>query len=334
MFYPADLTQKNELSFASRRLTAIEINATYYGSQKPESWRRWAAETPDGFVFTVKGSRFTTNRKVLAEAGELIARFFDQGLPNWATSWGRCCGNSPRPSGSTRPTSAPSWNCCQSVDGLTIRHCVEVRHDSFANPAFAALLRQFQVPVVFADHQTYPALADVTGDFVYARLQTGSDEVETAYREALDAWAGPPGRLGRGAQGFSRRLALIAALPDWSAGWFWHRGCRLRQRARPASRRSRGAGQPQSARAPDHRSGQPGPGADFAGRQLADAREGRAGQCAVLGDPALKTCFTHLLHGRHASKREQHEHPRRSRLHPMRAHPGAVQPVRARGSGR
>src|ERR1700746_544961 len=80
VFYPDDLTQKNELAYASRRLPAIEINATYYGSQKPESYRKWAAETPDGFIFTLKGSRFTTNRRVLAEAGESIERFFDQGL--------------------------------------------------------------------------------------------------------------------------------------------------------------------------------------------------------------------------------------------------------------
>jgi uncharacterized protein YecE (DUF72 family) len=212
VFYPADLAQKNELSFASRRLTAIEINATYYGSQKPESWRRWAAETPDGFVFTVKGSRFTTNRRVLAEAGESIARFFDQGL----TELGDKLGPVLWQFAPTKRFDAADFGAFlellpKSVDGRTIRHCVEVRHDSFANPAFAALLRQFQVPVVFADHQTYPALADVTGDFVYARLQTGSDAVETAYEPAaLDTWAG---RLATWAEG-GRPADLAAADPD------------------------------------------------------------------------------------------------------------------------
>src|SRR5277367_1752775 len=80
VFYPDDLAQKNELAYASRHLTAIEINGTYYGSQKPETWRKWAAEVPDDFIFSVKGSRFTTNRKILAEAGESIGRFFDQGI--------------------------------------------------------------------------------------------------------------------------------------------------------------------------------------------------------------------------------------------------------------
>src|SRR5581483_10701938 len=80
VFYPDDLPQKQELAYASRKLTAIEINATYYGSQKPETFAKWAAETPDGFVFTLKGSRFCTNRRVLAEAGESVTRFFDQGV--------------------------------------------------------------------------------------------------------------------------------------------------------------------------------------------------------------------------------------------------------------
>ena len=80
VFYPDDLAQKNELAYASQHLTAIEINGTYYGSQKPESFRKWAKETPEGFVFTLKGNRFCTNRKVLAEAGESVGRFFDQGV--------------------------------------------------------------------------------------------------------------------------------------------------------------------------------------------------------------------------------------------------------------
>ena len=80
VFYPEDLTQKRELEYASRKLTSIEINGTYYSSFKPASWAKWRAETPDGFVFAMKASRFCTNRRVLAEAGESVERFVNQGL--------------------------------------------------------------------------------------------------------------------------------------------------------------------------------------------------------------------------------------------------------------
>ena len=191
VFYPDDLTQKNELAYASRHLTAIEINATYYGAQKPETWRKWAAETPDGFVFSVKGSRFCTNRRVLAEAGESITRFFDQGLLELGPKLGPVLWQF----ANTKKFDEADFGAFlellpRTLDGRAIRHCVEVRHDSFSTPAFAALLRRFDTPVVFADHHVYPALADVTGDFVYARLQTGSDDIETAYApKDLDAWA-------------------------------------------------------------------------------------------------------------------------------------------------
>jgi uncharacterized protein YecE (DUF72 family) len=191
VFYPDGLAQKQELAYASRRLTAIEINATYYGSQKPESWRKWASETPDDFVFSLKGSRFTTNRRVLAEAGESIDRFFDQGLLELGDKLGPVLWQfAPTKRFDEADFGAFLERLPRRIDGRAIRHCVEVRHDSFRCPAFAALMRRFDTPVVFADHQTYPALADVAGDFVYARLQTGSDAVETAYPPAaLDAWA-------------------------------------------------------------------------------------------------------------------------------------------------
>jgi uncharacterized protein YecE (DUF72 family) len=191
VFYPYGLAQKDELGYMSRRLTAVEINATYYGSQKPESYRRWASETPDGFIFTLKGSRFTTNRRVLAEAGESIGRFFDQGLTELGDKLGPILWQfAPTKRFDEADFEAFLELLPKAVDGRRIRHCVEVRHASFRTPAFAALLRRHEVPVVFADHHAYPALADVTGDFVYARLQTGSDDVETAYAPRdLDAWA-------------------------------------------------------------------------------------------------------------------------------------------------
>jgi uncharacterized protein YecE (DUF72 family) len=209
VFYPGDLAQKNELAYASQRLTAIEINATYYGSQKPETFRRWASETPDGFVFTLKGSRFCTNRRVLAEAGESIARFFDQGVLELGDKLGPVLWQfAPTKKFDEADFGGFLEQLPKTIDGRALRHCVEVRHDSFVCPAFADLLRRFGVPVVFADHFTYPAIADVTGDFVYARLQTGSDDVDTAYEPAvLDAWAGRLATWSEGGQPDDLQLA-------------------------------------------------------------------------------------------------------------------------------
>ena len=215
VFYPTDLKQKDELRYAASQLTAIEINGTYYGLQKPESWRKWAGETPEGFVFTVKGSRYTTNRRVLAEAGESIDRFMDQGLLELGDKLGPILWQF----ANTKKFDEADFGAFlellpRQIDGRRIRHCVEVRHDSFRTPAFAALLRRFEVPVVFAAHQTYPAFADVIGDFVYARLQTGSDEIETAYAPAdLGAWAA---RLKTWAKG-ARPADLDCADPAFEA---------------------------------------------------------------------------------------------------------------------
>ena len=212
VFYPDDLTQKNELAYASQHLTAIEINGTYYGSQKPESFRKWAKETPEGFVFTLKGNRFCTNRKVLAEAGESVGRFFDQGVTELGDKLGPVLWQfAPTKKFDEADFGGFLELLPRKVGGRDIRHCVEVRNATFRDPAFAALLRKHEIPVVFADHGAYPALADVTGDFVYARLQTGSDDTPTAYTpKDLDAWAG---RLKTWAEG-GRPDDLPCADPD------------------------------------------------------------------------------------------------------------------------
>ncbi len=190
-FYPDGLSQKDELNHMSRRVTAIEINATYYGSQKPTTFAKWRDDTPDGFLFTVKGNRFCTNRRVLAEAEESIQRFFAQGV----TELGPKLGPVLWQFANTKKFDETDFGAFLELlparaGGLPLRHAVEVRHDSFRTPAFIALARRHGVAVVFADHATYPGIWDVTGDFVYARLQTGSDEIDTAYPpEALDKWA-------------------------------------------------------------------------------------------------------------------------------------------------
>jgi uncharacterized protein YecE (DUF72 family) len=192
VFYPDKLTQAKELSYAASKLTSIEINGTYYGSQKPESFRKWASEVPDGFMFSVKGPRFATNRRVLAEAGESIQRFYDSGVLELRDRLGPVLWQfAPTKKFDEADFGKFLELLPRELEGRTLRHAVEVRHDSFRHPAFIALLRRFGIAVVYADHATYPAIADVTADFVYARLQTGKDTVTTAYPpKALDAWAG------------------------------------------------------------------------------------------------------------------------------------------------
>jgi uncharacterized protein YecE (DUF72 family) len=192
VFYPPGLPQAKELEYASRQLTSIEINGTYYGSQSPETFRKWRDSTPEGFVFSVKGSRFCTNRKVLAEGRESIGRFMDSGVLELEDRLGPLLWQL-APTKKFDPGDVSGFLDClpQKAGGRPLRHVIEARHDSFCTPEFTALLRERGVGLVYAEHLTYPEMADVTADFVYARLQKGSDDIETAYPEdRLDAWAG------------------------------------------------------------------------------------------------------------------------------------------------
>ena len=171
VFYPEKLAQSKELQYAASKLTSIEINGTYYGSQKPESFRKWAREVPDGFVFSLKGPRFTTNRRVLAEAGDSIKHFYNTGVLELGERLGPVLWQfAPTKKFDEADFGKFLELLPREIDGRKLRHVVEVRNDSFRTPAFVALLRQFETPVVFAEHGTYPAIADVAADFVYARL--------------------------------------------------------------------------------------------------------------------------------------------------------------------
>src|SRR4029079_9890972 len=191
VFYPDKLPQARELEYAASKLTAIEINSTYYGSQKPESFRKWAVATPAGFKFSVKASRFSTNRRVLAEGADSVKRFLNSGV----TELGDRLGPLLWPFAPTKKVDEPDFRSFLQLlpdkqDGLKLRHVVEVRHDSFRDPTFIALLREFNTAVVCAENATYPGFADLTSDFVYLRLKKGKDMITTGYPpKELDAWA-------------------------------------------------------------------------------------------------------------------------------------------------
>jgi uncharacterized protein YecE (DUF72 family) len=199
-FYPKGLSKTKELEYAGQHLQTIEINSTYYGTQKPETFAKWASQVPDGFVFSVKGNRFVTNRRVLAEAGESMQRFIKSGIAELGDRLGPLIWQF----APTKKFDADDFGAFldllpKSESGLPLRHAVEVRNPSFIDPDFIALARQKGVAVVYAEHFEYPEIADVTADFVYARLQKGDDAVETAYpAKALDKWADRAKRWAKG----------------------------------------------------------------------------------------------------------------------------------------
>lgn len=190
-FYPGDLPKKHQLEYASRQLATIEVNGTYYRSQTPETFAKWASESPDDFVFSLKAPRFSTNRKVLGEGAESVQRFVASGIIELGDKLGPILWQF-MPTKRFDPDDFGAFLTLlpAKVEGLALRHAIEVRHESFLDPAFVALARRYAVAIVHAAHETYPEIADVTADFVYSRLQTGRDEEAEAYPpKALDAWA-------------------------------------------------------------------------------------------------------------------------------------------------
>lgn len=190
-FYPAGLAKAKQLEYAAARLTATEINATYYKLQSPDLFERWAKMVPDGFKFAVKASRFCTNRKLLAEAGEAIGRFCGQGFTELGDKLGPILWQFM----GTKQFDPEDFGAFLKLlparqDGVALRHAVEPRHESFRNSEFVTMARAAGVAIVFADADEHPCIPDLSGDFVYARLQRCREEEPTGYdSKALDRWA-------------------------------------------------------------------------------------------------------------------------------------------------
>jgi uncharacterized protein YecE (DUF72 family) len=190
-FYPEKHPQKRELEFASRAVSTIEINGTYYGAQKPESFGKWFSETPEDFVFSVKAPRYATNRKVLAEAGETIDRFLSGGL----MELGQKLGPINWQFMATKAFDPADFEAFlkllpKSADGRALRHVVEVRHDSFRCEEFVAMVRRYNVAVVTALDSDFPVIAEATAPFVYVRMMGTQEGEPLGYSEAaLDATA-------------------------------------------------------------------------------------------------------------------------------------------------
>ena len=190
-FYPSGLRQADELAFAAKALTTIEVNGTYYGTQKPETFAKWARETPDGFVFALKAPRFATSRRVLAEGGESIARFLASGLTELGPKLGPINWQLPETKKFDEGDMAAFLDLLPDhLDGLPLRHAIEARHDSFACDAFANLLRDRGIAAVQAEDSEYPRIAAATAPFAYLRIMGTREDEPLGYSEGdLDHWA-------------------------------------------------------------------------------------------------------------------------------------------------
>jgi uncharacterized protein YecE (DUF72 family) len=185
-FYPKGLPHSEELAYASRHVTAIEINGTFYRLQNPATYRRWHDETPEDFVFSLKGPRYVTYRPDLAGAGPSLDRFLGSGITELRNKLGPILWQFPP---QTAFDAAAFGAFLELLPGQ-LRHVVEVRHKSFADPAFFDLIRRHRIPVAHVDDTKYPAFDEPTGDFAYARLRRCAEAEPAGYMpEALDAWA-------------------------------------------------------------------------------------------------------------------------------------------------
>ena len=190
-FYPAGLRQADELAHASRQVTAIEINGTFYRTQTPASFRKWHGEAPDDFAFSLKGPRFLTHRGELASAEPYMQRFFDSGFLELGPKLGPILWQfAPNLEFKAADFAAFLKLLPVELGGRAMRHVVEVRHPSFRTADFIELCHEHRVAVASVEDAKYPAFEELTADFAYLRLRRCSEEHDTGYpAEALDRWA-------------------------------------------------------------------------------------------------------------------------------------------------
>ncbi|RTL87363.1 MAG: DUF72 domain-containing protein [Hyphomicrobiales bacterium] len=191
VFYPQDLPHAHELEYASRRLTSIEINATFYRTQKRETFLRWRDATPDGFVFSVKAPRYAVTRRSVQEARDAIRRFFESGVAALGKKLGPVLWQFP-PSRTFEPDFFDGFLAAlpREAESVALRHAIEVRNESFRTSAFVALARAHRIAIVIAGDSDFPLIADLTTPFVYARIMGTQANRRAGYDAArLDLWA-------------------------------------------------------------------------------------------------------------------------------------------------
>jgi len=191
-FYPAGLRQADELHYASRAVGAIEINATFYRLQKPESFRKWRDAAPEGFIFALKGSRFVSNRRNLAEAGEGVRHFVEQGIVELGDMLGPIVWQLAKTK-RFDPDEIAGFLALLPArhEGVALRHAIEIGHESFACAEFVELMRKAGVAIVWSEEEGRAAIADRTAPFAYCRLQGMRSSCKTGYPPAeLDRLAG------------------------------------------------------------------------------------------------------------------------------------------------
>jgi len=190
-FYPEKWPQKRELEYASGKLTAIEVNSTFYRPQTPATYANWRAQTPDGFVFSLKAPGFATQTTALENAAKAVKRFVFAGLAELGDRLGPISWQFAANRAFARDYFAGFLYLLPAeLNGHPLRHVLEVRHESFMSAEYLALMRERNLPSVFTDSTEYPSFADLTGDFIYARLMRSESSAATGYSaNALDDWA-------------------------------------------------------------------------------------------------------------------------------------------------
>lgn len=190
-FYPAGLPHSRELHHASRQLTAIEVNGTFYSTFKPATFAKWRDETPDGFVFALKAHRFTTHRRELAGAGEGIARFLGSGLAELGDKLGPILWQL-MPTTPFRPDDLDAFLALlpRELGGRPLRHVLDARHASFACAQYLDLLHRHGCTTVYTDAPQFPRIPHARSELAYLRLMRSAADCATGYpREALQPWA-------------------------------------------------------------------------------------------------------------------------------------------------